>query len=126
MRSYPEGRGTITGKLIHQDGVTAFISQLAASCDGAIIDTRPLLAQVGSLPPPADRFASDLLRPDLIRDRMWANFTRTVMNAPIPIIIGGHSLVNAGLYLLSAISWKGRALPRRLHPETIDWEKELP
>ncbi len=126
MRAYPEGRGTITGQLIHRDGIDAFISQLAASCDGAVIDTRPLLAQSGSLPPPADRFASDLLRPDLIQDRVWADFTRTVMGAPIPIIIGGHSLVSAGLYLLSAISWKGRALPRRLHPETIDWEKELP
>lgn len=125
MRAYPEGRGTITGQLIHRDGIDTFISQLAASCDGALIDTRPLLSQAGSLPPPADRFASDLFRPDLIQDRLWAEFTRVVIEAPIPIILGGHSLLSGGLHILPKIAWKGRDLPRRLHPETIDWEKEL-
>ncbi len=125
MRAYPEGRGTVTGQLIHRDGIDTFISRLASSCDGALIDTRPLLSGTGSLPPPADRFASDLFRPDLIQDRIWAEFTRAVIEAPIPIILGGHSLLSGGLHLLPRIAWKGRDLPRRLHPETIDWEKEL-
>ncbi len=125
MRAYPEGRGTLTGQLVHRDGVAAFIARLAASCDGALIDTRPLLSQAGSLPPPADRFSSDLLRPDLIQDRIWEEFTRAVIEAPIPIVLGGHSLLSGGLHLLPKIAWKGRDLPRRLHPETIDWEKEL-
>ena len=125
MRAYPDGRGTIAGEIIRRDGPAAFVARISADYDGAIIDTRPFLSS-GGLPSRADRFASDLLRPELIADQGWAEFTRAVIDAPIPIVIGGHSLVSGGLYLLSEIAWKGGDLPRRLHPETIDWEKETP
>ena len=124
MRAYPTTGGTVLAGLLAREGAKAFIDRLAAVCDGAIIDTRPLLSQVGLLPPAADRFASDLLRPELIADPHWAEFTRAVTSAKLPIILGGHSLLSGGLYLLSAIAWKGRELPRRLHPEPLNWEKE--
>ena len=126
MRAYPEGKGTILGQVIQRAGVDAFISQLSSTCDGAVIDTRPLLGLDGTLPPPADRFSSDLLRPDAIKNPLWRKFTDAVKSAKLPIILGGHSLLSGGLYLLPAIAWKGRDLPRRLHPETINWEKERP
>lgn len=124
MHAYPTPGGTVLAGLLAREGSRAFIDRLAAACDGAVIDTRPLLARNGALPPPSDRFASDLLRPDLIHDQRWAEFTRAVTSAKLPIILGGHSLLSGGLYLLSAIAWKGRELPRRLHPEPLNWEKE--
>jgi len=124
MRAYPQGREPILGRIIKEKGIDAFIEWLSAACDGAIIDTRPLLARQGALPPARDRFASDLLRADLIEDPVWAAFTTAALEAEIPIVLGGHSLVSGGLYLLPKLCWKGHDLPRRLHPETIDWEKE--
>ncbi len=124
MRAAPTSGATILGSVLADDGPTEFIARVAAACDGALIDTRPLLALTGALPPPSDRFTSDILRPELVVDPQWAAFTRAIRDAPIPIIVGGHSLVSGGLYLLPKIAWKWRDLPRRLHPEPIDWKKE--
>ena len=124
MRTDPGASTTILGTVLADGGAPEFIARVAAACDGALIDTRPLLARTGALPPPSDRFASDILRPELVADPRWAAFTRAVRDAPIPIIVGGHSLVSGGLYLLPKIAWKWRDLPRRLHPEPIDWKKE--
>lgn len=124
MRSYPSSRGTLIGDLLAKKGTGYFFEELATVCDGAIIDTRPLLAQGEHLPPASDRFASDLLDHEAIGDPLWREFTLAASQARIPIILGGHSLVSGGLYLLSREGWKDHDLRRRLHPDTIDWQKE--
>jgi len=123
MKSYPSSKTTFIG-LEREKGTGYFFKRLAQACDGAIIDTRPMLAQGGHLPPASDRFASDLLDHASITDPVWREFTLAASQAEIPVILGGHSLVSGGLYLLSRAGWKDHDLRRRLHPDTIDWQKE--
>jgi len=42
-----------------------------------------------------------LLEPTLIHDPWIREFTAAVRDAPIPILLGGHSLVSGGLYALA-------------------------
>ncbi len=128
-----EGRGMRAGTNAHvpflhqtlrEDGERAFFRRLSLACDGAVIDARPLLARDGLLPEASVRFASDLLRPDAITDPTWRSFTEAALDAPIPVLLGGHSAVSGGLYLLAEACWKGRNLDRRLHPEPFNLDKE--
>jgi hypothetical protein len=120
MRAYPEERKPLLTATLQEMGIAPFFERLARSTDAAIIDTRPLLAAGGPLPQAADRFESDLLHPERIADPLWKGFTRAAIASKIPILLGGHSLVNGGLYLLAKTCWKDHDLRRRLHPDTID------
>jgi hypothetical protein len=117
MRATGDSRQLLLQRILREDGPTAFFQRAAETADAAVIDTRPLLATHGRLPPASDRFASDLLLVDAIRDPDWQAFTAAAADAPIPVLLGGHSLVSGGLYLLGEACWKGRDLDRRLHPE---------
>jgi len=79
---------------------------LSELCTGALIDTRVLLAHRRLKPSAHDRFNADLFRPDRIRDPWLREFTQAAMDAPVPVILGGHSLVCGGLYLLTEAAWK--------------------
>ncbi len=124
MRAYPDRQESMLGRFLEEVGARRFFTWLGQRADGAIIDSRPLLSKDGQLPPASDRFTSDLLRPDRIQDPSWTEFTAETVAAEIPILLGGHSLVSGGLYLLAEICWKDRDLPRRLHPNPFDWKKE--
>lgn len=126
FRAYPDGSGTLLGGFVREKGTVPFFSRLEETADGAIIDSRPLLADEGAIPAASDRFASDLMMDSAIDDPKWREFTLAAKQAKIPVVLGGHSLVNGGLYLLADSCWKDHDLPRRLHPDTIGWEKELP
>ena len=117
MRAYGDVRPLLLQRVSREDGPAAFFDRLAQVASAAVLDTRPLLAVDGRLPPASDRFASDLFRVKEIEDPGWHAFTKAAANAPIPVLLGGHSLVSGGLYLLAEASWKGRDLVRRLHPE---------
>ena len=78
---------------------------LARLGDAAVIDTRVLLAHrlgrdESAWPCAEDRFASDLLLPDRIADPWLRALTAAALAAPIPILLGGHTLVGPGLHLL--------------------------
>ena len=117
MRAYGDFRPLLLPRILREDGPAAFFERLAEIADAAVIDTRPLLAIDGRLPLASARFASDLFRIEEVDDSHWRAFTEAAVNAPIPVLLGGHSLVSGGLYLLAEASWKGRDLIRRLHPE---------
>jgi len=117
MRATGESRPLLMRRILREDGPNAFFDRLAEVADAAVLDTRPLLAVNGQLAPARDRFASDLFRTDEIDDPRWRSFTEAAARAPIPVLLGGHSLVSGGLYLLAETSWKGRNLVRRLHPK---------
>ena len=51
-------------------------------------------------PSAEDRFASDLLLAEGIADSWLRVITRSVRDAPIPILLGGHTLVGPGMRLL--------------------------
>ena len=84
-------------------GVVGFFDDLAEMADAAIFDSRVLFAAQGRYPDAADRFASDLFWVSAIRDPWVRDFTRAVADAPLPIILGGHSVVAGGLYALAEI-----------------------
>ena len=122
MKAYADRQPPVLANLFRGRGFGDFFSALEDSADAAIIDSRPLLALKGSLPSPHERFSSDLFRVSELEDPVWIEFTQQAMDCSIPILLGGHSLVSGGLHLLSEICWKGRNLPRRLHPDPYEGE----
>ncbi len=84
-------------------GAHGFFDDLADMADAAIFDTRVLFAARGLHPDAADRFASDLLWSESIRDPWLREFTEAAAQARLPVIMGGHSLVAGGLYALAEI-----------------------
>lgn len=92
------------GLILDRDGPGALGDRLAELGDGALIDTRVLLAhRFGAdergWPRPEDRFASDLLLPDRVTDPWLRALTASARDAAIPIVLGGHTLVGPGLRL---------------------------
>jgi hypothetical protein len=92
------------GLLLDRDGPDALGAILGELGDAALVDTRVLLAHrfgadEGGWPVAEDRFASDLLAPDRIHDPWLRALTAAAVEAPIPIVLGGHSLVGPGLRL---------------------------
>lgn len=95
---------SILGAVLDRDGPGALGEELARLGDAAIIDTRVLLAhRFGAdetgWPATEDRFASDLLLPTRIADPWLRELTASAAAAPIPILLGGHTLVGPGLRL---------------------------
>lgn len=93
------------GLVLDRDGPDALGRIVAGLADAAVIDSRVLLAhRLGAdesgWPPAEDRFASDLLLPDGIGDPWLRSLTTAAVEASIPIILGGHTLVGPGLRLL--------------------------
>ena len=92
------------GELLDRDGPGSLGRHVAAISDGALIDSRVLLAHrlgadEGAWPAPEDRFASDLLLADRIDDPWLRELTAAARDAPIPILLGGHRLVGPGVRL---------------------------
>jgi len=92
---------SLFGLHLDQIGARALVSELAQLADAAILDSRVLFAHRRLRPSAPDRFYSDLLEPTLIHDPWIREFTAAVRDAPIPILLGGHSLVSGGLYALA-------------------------
>jgi hypothetical protein len=103
-RSVPRPARTTLGMLLDTAGPEALGDICARLGDAAIIDSRVLMAHhLGpderAWPEPEDRFASDLLLPDRIRDRWLRALTESAVTAAIPVLLGGHTLVDGGLRL---------------------------
>ena len=90
------------GLLLDRDGPSEIGMIVARLADGAMIDTRVLLAHrlgadEGAWPDAEDRFASDLLLADRVRDTWLQQLTLHAWSHAVPIALGGHSLVGPGL-----------------------------
>ncbi len=79
-------------------GLEQFFLTLADQVQGALIDTRVLLAHHKRWPPDGDRFASDLGLVEQIDDDWLREFTSYATNAPIPVVLGGHGLLSGDLF----------------------------
>jgi hypothetical protein len=95
---------SVLGALLDRDGPGSLGEELARLGDAAIIDTRVLLAHrfgadEAGWPATEDRFASDLLLPSRIANPWLRELTASATAAPIPILLGGHTLVGPGLRL---------------------------
>ena len=91
---------------LREVGSTRFFKELAELADIACIDTRPMLSHLGVGRSRADRFWSDLGRPEQIEDTFLREFTAAACDAPIPVLLGGHSLIAGGLMLLNEAAWR--------------------
>ena len=108
---------SLLGFYLEKVGIERFFETLGELCQAAFLDSRVLLAHLGLWPPTADRFYSDLRQPERISDPWLRRFTEAAISAPIPIVLGGHSLVSGGLYALVEAAWaRGEDLPRRVEP----------
>jgi hypothetical protein len=99
-----EARGearSLLGFHLERVGARDWFATLARLGDAAIIDSRVLFAHRQLQPSASDRFHSDLLQPDAIRDPFVREFTLAARDAAIPILLGGHSLVSGGMYALA-------------------------
>ena len=97
-------RATI-GRLLAAQGPGALPSIVAELADAAVLDSRVLIADHAGpdedhWPADEDRFASDLLRPAGIADRWLRDLTAAAAGSPVPILLGGHTLVGPGVPLL--------------------------
>jgi hypothetical protein len=107
LRTSVEGQRrprSVLGALLEQGGRGRLGTVLAGFGDAALVDSRVLLAHRRGAdetgwPPTGDRFASDLLLHERIDDPWLRDLTRAAADAPIPILLGGHSLVGPGLRL---------------------------
>ncbi len=114
MRVFSEERGmkalgrqergevvSLLGFMLQGLGPKKFFEYLSRICDIAFIDTRVIFAHLRKQVSDWDRFQSDLGRFDLINDVWVREFTKCACESPIPVILGGHSLVAAGLWILA-------------------------
>ena len=96
---------SILGALLDRDGPGTLGEILGRLGDGAMVDTRVLLghrlgADETGWPSPEDRYASDLLAHEGIRDPWLRDVTRSAADAPMPVLLGGHTLVGPGARLV--------------------------
>jgi hypothetical protein len=94
-----QGDGATPRGLIAALGPERLLQAVAAVCDVAFFDTRPLAQAWGASQ--ADRFHSDLGRADRVGNPQLRAFTRAAVAAPIPVVLGGHCLVSGGVWLLA-------------------------
>ena len=102
----PRPPASILGLLLDREGAGALGRIAARLGDAAVVDSRVLLAhRLGAdetaWPDAEDRFASDLLLPDRIGDPWLRELTAAAVGAPIPVLLGGHTLVGPGLRLMA-------------------------
>lgn len=96
---------SLLGFLIEEVGVERFFERLGELGDAAVIDTRVIEAHLGEYPSREDRFQSDLLAWESVENDFLRRFTRAAANAPIPVLLGGHSLVAGGLMAINDTAW---------------------
>jgi hypothetical protein len=97
---------SLLGMHVQALGVERFFQEaLPELGQAAFLDDRVIWAHCGSWPPASDRFHSDLYQPTKIIDPFLRRFTEAAMACPIPVVLGGHSLVAGGLYVLIESAW---------------------
>lgn len=91
---------SLVARHLEHVGPATFFAELAEMTDLVIFDTRVVLASTNRWPSAADRYASDAGQPELIADSFLRELTHAAMNAPMPVLLGGHGVVTGDLYTL--------------------------
>ncbi len=121
MRVFSEERGmkalgredkgeivSLLGFMAQDLGPGKFFQYLSSVADVAFIDSRVIFGHLRKRLSDWDRFHSDLGNYRLIEDDWIREFTKAALEAPIPVVLGGHSLVAAGLWLMAETLVKER------------------
>lgn len=110
---------SLLGFYLAEVGVDRFFAALAQLGDAAFIDSRVLLAHLSaSGGSRRDRFLSDLGQPEEIEEPFLRRFTEAALAAPLPVLLGGHSLVSGGLMALIELAWQEH--DRALGAKSVD------
>ena len=109
---------SLLGFYLDEVGLERFFATLAKMSQAAFLDSRVLFAHRRIWPSAADRFYSDLRQAEKISDPWVRRFTEAAIAAPIPVVLGGHSLVAGGLYALVEAAW-ARGVDLARHVETL-------
>jgi len=109
---------SLLGFFLEAVGIERFFATLTELGDAAFIDTRVLLAHLRLDASRADRFLSDLGRWQEIQEPFLREFTHAAVEAPIPVLLGGHSLVSGGLMALNEFAWQEKERTDNLEPRT--------
>ncbi len=97
---------SLLGQWIAEAGAArAFGTLLPELCDAAFIDIRPALVHLGLRPSRGDRFAADLGLAAQIEDARLREIVEAANAAPVPVVLGGHSLVGSVIPLLNQWAW---------------------
>lgn len=100
---------SILGALIAESGPErVFGALLPEWCDAAFIDIRPALVHLGIRPSRADRFAADAGLPDAIEDVGLRALVAAALASPVPVVLGGHSLVGGVLQVVNQWAWDAK------------------
>jgi hypothetical protein len=111
---------SLLGFFLEAVGMERLFETLATMGQALFLDNRVLFAHQGFWPSAADRFHSDLRQPEHIGDPFVRALTEAAMAAPVPVIMGGHSLVAGGMYAMIDAAWaRGHDVPRHVVPETL-------
>jgi len=115
LRVYSEERGmrafgrdkpgmakSLIGAMIQTRGAQGFFSDVAWCSDAAFVDTRVLFAHMGAHLSQEERFCSDLFLWEEVRDGDAARLVQAALDAQIPVMLGGHSLVSGAVRALAA------------------------
>jgi CTP:molybdopterin cytidylyltransferase MocA len=113
LRREEEGKVlSIVGDMIDQMGPRQFFRHLESICQAVFFDTRVAFANRGRRVSDWDRYHSDLGRVDLIEDPWVREFTEAALECRIPVLLGGHSIVSGGLWILADRAIAARGGPR--------------
>jgi hypothetical protein len=88
-------------------GIEHFFEELGQLANGVILDNRVMVAARQVWPSTSDRFNSDLYRWEEVEDPFMRSLTQAAAEAPIPVVMGGHSVVGGGLLALTEILFAG-------------------
>jgi hypothetical protein len=98
---------SMVGAHLNRLGPTSFFDELSELAQAVFFDTRVVFAHSQRWPGSGDRYASDLGLVESIQDPWLRQFTAAAREAPIPIVLGGHGVVNGDLYGLVEVAHAG-------------------
>lgn len=88
-----------------------FFADLGLSCDGIVFDNRPVLQALGLRAALEEIQAVDFPGREPIDQLLLRDLRAAADHAPLPILMGGRSLVTGGLYVLAEILAQGGTTP---------------
>lgn len=108
LKGAPKGHQarSFLGYLIQAYGPQeVFCKLLPQFCSAAFVDLIPIIEHMNISCSRNDRFSADLFQHDAIKNKELREIILAITQSPIPIAVGGHSLVSSSLEILNQLVW---------------------